>query len=226
MQPPLFCAALQNRLTTCLCHHKTPMQICSSYRWAVTQHQSSLALLRAKCNPHCSVQLCRTGSQLACVTTKHTYEDLLFIQVCSDPTQGFSSTAQGNMQPPLFSAALQNRLTACLCHHRHTCEDLLFIQVGSDPTPGLSSTAQGKMQPPLFCAALQNRLTTCLCHHKTPMQICSSYRWAVTQHQSSLALLRAKCNPHCSVLLCKTGSQHACVTTKHLCRFALHTGGQ
>ena len=35
---------------------------------------------------------------------------------------------------------------------------------------------------------------------------------AVTQHQCTAALFRAKCSPLCSVLLCKTSSQHACVT--------------
>ena len=34
----------------------------------------------------------------------------------------------------------------------------------------------------------------------------------MTQLQCTAALVRAKCIPHCSVLLCKTGSQQACVT--------------
>ena len=46
----------------------------------------------------------------------------------------------------------------------------------------------------------------------TLLEICSSYRCAVTQHQCTAALFKAKCNPHRSVLLCKTGSQHACAT--------------
>ena len=31
----------------------------------------------------------------------------------------------------------------------------------------------------------------------------------MSQHQYSAALVRAKCIPHCPVLVCKTGSQHA-----------------
>ena len=34
----------------------------------------------------------------------------------------------------------------------------------------------------------------------------------LTQHKCSSAPPRAKCIPNCPVLLCKTGSQHACVT--------------
>ena len=39
----------------------------------------------------------------------------------------------------------------------------------------------------------------------TAMEIWSSYRCAVAQHQCNATLLLAKCNGHCSVLLCKTG---------------------
>ena len=44
------------------------------------------------------------------------------------------------------------------------------------------------------------------------MKVCCSYKCAVTQHQCIAALALAKCMPHCPVLLCKTVSQHACVT--------------
>jgi len=38
----------------------------------------------------------------------------------------------------------------------------------------------------------------------------------VSQHQHSAALLRAKGIPYCPVLVCRTSSQHACVTEIHL----------
>ena len=44
------------------------------------------------------------------------------------------------------------------------------------------------------------------------MEVCCSYRCAETQHQCTTALVRAKRLPHYLVLLCKTGSQHACAT--------------
>ena len=90
----------------------TPVEICPSYRCAVTQHTCSATLFRVKCNPHCSVLLCKTGSQQAVCNCSYTYGDLLFIQVSSDSSHMLCSKDQGKMQSPLFSAALQNRLTA------------------------------------------------------------------------------------------------------------------
>jgi len=78
----------------------------------MTQHQSSAALFRAKCSFHCSVLLCKTGSQQAVCHCGYTYGDLLFIQVCNDPAPMLCSTVQGKMQFPPFSVAVQNRLTA------------------------------------------------------------------------------------------------------------------
>ena len=43
-----------------------------------------------------------------------------------------------------------------------------------------------------------------------PKEICSSYRFAVTHHQCTATL--AKGNPHCPVVLCKSGSQQGCVS--------------
>jgi len=66
-----------------------------------------------KCNPHCSVLLCKTGSQHAPYRCSDSCEDLLFIQVCRESAPMHCSTGFGKMQYPLFSAALQNRVTAC-----------------------------------------------------------------------------------------------------------------
>jgi len=90
----------------------TPMEFCSSYRCKVSQHKCSAALLKANCNPHCSVLLCKTGSRQAVCHCNHSYGVLLFIQVCREPAQMQCSSAQGKMQSPLFSVALQSRLTA------------------------------------------------------------------------------------------------------------------
>ncbi|DBB02770.1 TPA: hypothetical protein ACH3X1_013607 [Trebouxia sp. C0004] len=87
------------------------MEICCTYRCAVTQHKCSAALFRAKCNPHCSVLLCNDGSQQAVGHCRYTYGDLVYIQVCSDPAPMHCSKVQGKMQSPLCSAALQKRLT-------------------------------------------------------------------------------------------------------------------
>jgi hypothetical protein len=58
----------------------------------------------------------RAGQQLlaqqALCHCSYTCEHLLFILVCSEPAHMQCSSVQGKMQSPLFSAALQNRLTA------------------------------------------------------------------------------------------------------------------
>ena len=102
----------QLRIDTTLVTAVKPMKICSSHRCAVTLHQCTAALFRAKCSPHSSVLLCKTGSQQTVCHCSYTYEDLLFTQVCSDPAPMHCSKVQGKMQSPLFGAALQNRLTA------------------------------------------------------------------------------------------------------------------
>ena len=47
---------------------------------------------------------------------KYTYENLLFIQVCTDPTPVHCNTVQGKMLSPLISAAQQDWLASGLCH--------------------------------------------------------------------------------------------------------------
>ncbi len=129
---------------------------------------------------------------------KHTYADLPFIQVCSDPTPVHCITVQGKMHSPLLSAALQDRPAAGLYHCNYTYADLPFLQVCSDPALMHCSSVQGKLLFPQACITAN-----------TPMQISSSYRFAATQHQCTATLFRPKCSPHCSVLLCKTGLQQA-----------------
>ena len=43
--------------------------------------------------------------------------------------------------------------------------------------------------------------------------LCCSYRCAVTQHQCTATMVKANCISHCLMLLCKTGSLQACVTS-------------
>ena len=141
----------------------------------------------------------------------YTYEDLLFIQVCGDPTPVHCNTVEGKMQSPLLSAALQDSLAAGSYHCNYTYEDLLFTQVCSDSPPVLQCTGVGKMHLPLLSAALQKKITAGLCGI-TLTKICCSYRCAVTQHQCTALLFFAKCNAHSSVPICKTGLQQACMT--------------
>ena len=54
----------------------------------------------------------------------YTYNDVLFIQLCSDQRLVHCNTDQGKMQCPLLSAALQDRLAAGLCRCNYPNEDL------------------------------------------------------------------------------------------------------
>ena len=138
---------------------------------------------------------------------------LFFIQVCNDPTLLQCSTGQGNIPLPLFSGALQNWLTAgpwvTLTTHVEICS---LHRCCNEPTLKRCRTGQAKMKSPLFSAALQNWLTAGPCVAlNSPMEFCSSYRCVVNQHGCNAALFRVKLNSHCAVVLCKAGSQQALV---------------
>ena len=49
-----------------------------------------------------------------------TYEDLLFTQVCTDPTPLHCNTVQGKMQSPLINAALHDWLASGLYLCKYT----------------------------------------------------------------------------------------------------------
>ncbi len=122
----------------------TLMEICCSYRCAVTQQKCTAALVRANCIAHCSVLLCRTGSQQARVTAI-TPTETCCSHRCAVTQQKCTAALVRANAIPLFSAALQNRLAAGLCHCKSPNEELLFITVGFDPTPIHCGTGCGKM---------------------------------------------------------------------------------
>ena len=209
LESPLFSAAMQHRLKIRQCvTADTPMELCSSYRCAVTQHQCTAALFRAKWSPHCSVLLCKTGSQQGVCHCIYTYGEVVFIQVCSDPAPSTAAVSRAKCSPHCSLLLCKTGSQQAVCHCCCTYGDVLFIQVCSDPAQMRCSKVQGKLESPLFSAAMQHRLKIRQCvTADTPMELCSSYRCAVTQHQCTAALFRAKCSPHCSVLLCNTGSK-------------------
>ena len=201
------------------------MKICSSYRCAVTQHQCTATLFRSKCSPHCSVLLCKTGFQQACITAI-TPMKICSSYRCAVTQHQCTATLFRAKSSPLLSAALQDRLAAGLYHSNYTYEDLLFIQVCSDPKPVQSITVLAKCSPHCLVLLCKTGLQQACITAFTPMKMCSSYRCAVTQHQCTALLFFASSSPHCSVLLCKTGLQQACITAITPMKFALHTGVQ
>ncbi len=139
----LFRAKCSHRCSVLLCktgsqqacvNATRPIEICSSYRCAVSQQKCSAALVWAKCLCHCSVLLCKTGSQQACVNATTPIEICCSYRCALTRHKIQCSTGQGRMQSPLCSAALQNRLTAGLCHCIYTYGDLVFIQLFSEIT--------------------------------------------------------------------------------------------
>ncbi|DBA88307.1 TPA: hypothetical protein ACH3X1_016528 [Trebouxia sp. C0004] len=177
-----ICAFCQNTKWLSNKEKRKHMDIGSSYRCELTQHQCTAALFRAKCSFHCSVLLCKTGSQQAVFHCSYTYGDLLFVQL------QIWTLALHTVTPTETRSSYRCAVT------QHQCTAALF-------TENAVSTVQ-------YCSAKQAHSRQCFTA-VTPMDICSSYRCAVTQHKCSAALFRAKCSFHFSVLLCKTGSQQA-----------------
>ncbi len=115
------------------------------------------------------------------------------------------------MHLPLSSAALQNRLAACLCHCNYTYEGLLLTQVCTDPSPMHCKPGFGNCIPhcPVMLCKIgsQHACDTAI----TPMNICCSHKCALIT-TNALQHWFWQMHSHCPVLLCKTGPQHACVT--------------
>ena len=107
--------------------------------------------------------LCKTGSQHACATTVTPMEIWTSYGCAVARHQCSAALVRVKIASLLFSAALQNKVTAYLCHCKNTSEYLRFIQVCSDATQLHCSTGQGKIASLLFSAALQTSLTACLC---------------------------------------------------------------
>ena len=87
----------------------TPMKICCSYRSAVPPHQRTAVQIMAKCiaplhsaavQHRLTAGLCRCNHTCEDSYSNHTYEDLLFIQVCSPTTPAHCSTNHGKMHCP------------------------------------------------------------------------------------------------------------------------------
>ena len=140
----------------------TPVQLCCSYRCAVTQHQCTAALVLAKCNTHCSVLLCKTGSQHALCHCNYTYAALMLIQsVHSASTNALQHWFLQKCNPHCSVLLCKTGSQHAPYHCNYTCAALLFIQVCSDPAPMHCSTGIDIMHSPLFSVALQNRGTAC-----------------------------------------------------------------
>ncbi len=101
-----------------------------------------------------------------------------------------SSTGRWEMHFALSSAAVHWCWVTTHQHEQH-CS-------GQNPFPTVLQC----------CFAKQAHSMHCFSAH-TPVETCCSCWCEVIQHQCTAALVLAKPIPHCPLLLCKTGSQHA-----------------
>ena len=78
-------------------------------------------------------------------------------------------------------------------------------------------TAALNSVPTVQCCSVKQPHSRKVVTAVTPVEICSSYRCLVPHYKCTAALFRAKSNPHCPVLLCKTGSQKAVCQCSYTC---------
>ncbi len=135
------------------------MEICSSYRCAVSPQKCSVALVKAKCIPHCSVMRCKTGSQQALCHYSYTNEILSSYKCAVSPQKCTAVLVKANCIPHCSVVLCKTGSQQALCHYSYTNGDLLFTQMCSESAEMHCSTGQGNMHSPLFSGALQNRLT-------------------------------------------------------------------
>ena len=160
----LLCKSGGLLVRLCLSYLTPSLMSAPFYIACFTSSKPSASLAKELCLPQTASPLWPAAQAylvLASVVChcNYTHEDLLFTQVCSDPTPIHCNTGFGKKHYPLLSAAPQNRLRADLCHCKCTYEDLLFIQVCRDPQPMQCTTGFGEKHSPLLSAALENRLT-------------------------------------------------------------------
>ena len=102
------------------------------------------------------------------------------------------SSAQGKMQSPLFSAALQSRLTAVsVSLQSHLWRFALHTGVQGAGTNAVQlCPRQNAIPTDQCCSAKQSHSRQCVTAI-IPMEFCSSYRCAVSLHKCSAVLFRA-----------------------------------
>ncbi len=175
---------------------------------------------QGRMHSHCSVLLCKRGSQLALCQCNYSCGHLLCIQLCSDPTLKLCSTGPVKLLCHFSVLLRKTGSQHALCQCNYTCGQFLFIQLCSDPTAMYSSSGQGRMQSTLLNAALQRRLTTGIASMQSNLGT-SAVHTGVTQHSSFAALV--KLLYHCSLLLCKKGSKMALCKCNYSYGHALFT---
>ncbi len=141
--PTAQCSSASQADTRLLSLQIHPMKVCSSYRFAVTQHQCTAALHKTKCIPNAQ---CCSAKQ---ADTRPLSLQIHPMKVCSSYT---CAVTQHQCTAALLRAKCISHWSVLLCktgwHQAFVTantpyESLLFIHVCIDPTPVHCSTAQG-----------------------------------------------------------------------------------
>ena len=204
---------------------KTPLDISSTHRCAVSHHQWTSALVRAKCIPH---RLCCSAKQADNIVESLQRHLWIFLQHTGVQCPNFNALQHCSRQNAFLTGcvALQNRLTAVLCHCKDTFGYFFNTQVCSVPSPMHFSTGQGEMHSSLPVLLCKTGRQHCRVIAKTALDISSTHRCAVSQLQCTAALLKTKCIPHCLCCSAKQADSSLVSLQRHLWIFLQHTGVQ
>ncbi len=176
----------------------------------MSQLQCTSALVRAKCIPH---RLCCSAKQADNIVESLQRHLWIFLQHTGVQCPNFNALQHCSRQNTFLTAcvALQNRLTAVLCHCKDTFGYFFKTQVCSVASPMHYSTSQGKSLSSLPRVTLQNRLTGVLCHCKDTFgsffetQVCSvpsPMHYSTSQGKSHSALPRVTLQNRLTAGLC------------------------
>ncbi len=182
------------------------MKVCASYRCAGNSTTLHCSTVQSKM--HCllltaAVQNRVTSGVCLC---KYTYEDLRFIQVCSDAQTVHYEIVQGKMHHSTFSAASAKRVDS-----RKLFENELIRICSSYRCAEANTSAMQQCSGHVLLAGQAVTTTARQTGIIAPAtQIRSAAAAAASQgpsgnHKCTAALFSAKCIAQCSVLLCKNG---------------------
>ncbi len=140
-------------------------RLSSINRRAMPHHQCTSALVRAKCIPH---RLCCSAKQADNIVESLQRHLWICLQHTGVQCPSFNALQHCSRQNAFLTAyvALQNRLTAVLCHCKDTFGYFFNTQLCNVLSPMQYCTGQGKSHSALPRVTLQNKLTAGLCHCK------------------------------------------------------------
>ena len=160
------------------------MEICHSYRCAVSKHSKTAALFRANCNPHCSVSSANQAHSRRCVTavtpveirhsyrcamSKHSKTAALFRANCN-PHCSVSSANQAHSRHCVTAITLVEICLSYICAvTKHQCIAAIF-RANHIPDCSVLLLKTGSQQALCHCSCTSGDLPFIhLCSEQAPM---------------------------------------------------------